>query len=84
MKIIITNCPNYDNTFSELQTCNVNTKDCENCEECLLQKVVKLCMDSVKTYNNEEFYDDDRDIFIGESIMAENILELFDIKTLDK
>lgn len=44
-------------------------------KECL-DIIYKICKEAVRTYDNEEFYEDDCDKFMGESIMAQRILDL--------
>ena len=43
-----------------------------------LEKIEMICKEAVRTYDNEEFYEDDCDRFLGESIMAQNVLEVID------
>ena len=42
-------------------------------EECL-NSIKDMCKAATRVYNNEEFYEDDCDRFMGECIMAERIL----------
>lgn len=44
-------------------------------QECL-DKIREKCEEAIKTYANEEFYEDDCDQFLGESNMAETILDI--------
>ena len=44
-------------------------------EECL-NAIKKACEQAVRIYDNEEFYEDDCDRFLGESTMAQKVLEL--------
>ena len=45
--------------------------------ECLRQ-IERVCSEAVKAYDNEEFYEDDCDTFMGESIMAQKVLEIIE------
>ena len=49
---------------------------------CTLEEVCdiikKKCEEAIKTYDNEEFYEDDCDMFLGEKSMAEDILEVLE------
>lgn len=42
----------------------------------LIEKIKKECQEAIDTYDKEQFYEDDCDIFKGEAIMANRILEL--------
>ena len=42
----------------------------------LLDIIRKKCEEAIKTYSNNEFYEDDCDLFLGESNMAETILDV--------
>ena len=46
-------------------------------EECL-EQIKKVCDEAIKSYDNEEFYEDDCDKFLGESNMAQNVMEIID------
>ena len=43
--------------------------------ECLRQ-IERICNDAIRTYDNEEFFEDDCERFMGESIMAQNVIEI--------
>ena len=43
--------------------------------ECI-SVVEKICDEAVRTYDNEEFYEDDCDRFLGESILAQRVLDI--------
>ena len=42
----------------------------------LIEEIRKKCEDAIETYARDEFYEDDCDIFLGESNMASIILDL--------
>lgn len=42
----------------------------------LIEKIKAECEEAINTYDREEFYEDDCDKFLGESFMAEKILDL--------
>ena len=49
---------------------------CNLQEACAMIK--EKCKEAIRIYDNEEFYEDDCDRFLGESAMAEEILEILD------
>ena len=42
----------------------------------LIEKIIRECQEAIDTYDKEQFYDDDCDIFKGEAIMANRIMQL--------
>lgn len=42
----------------------------------IINQIKEMCEQAIKNYDNEQFYDDDADIFMGESIMANRILNM--------
>ena len=42
----------------------------------LIEKIKAECQEAIDTYNKEQFYEDDCDKFLGESFMAQRILDL--------
>ena len=49
-----------------------------------IKQIIDKCYETIKTYDNEEFYEDDKDTFCGESIMAQRILEMFEIEEIEE
>ena len=45
-------------------------------EETLINKIKAECQEAIDTYDKEQFYEDDCDIFEGEAIMANRIMQL--------
>ena len=45
--------------------------------ECL-ERIEKVCQEAEQTYDNENFYEDDVDTFMGEASMARDVLEIID------
>ena len=45
-------------------------------EESLINKIKAECEEAINTYDREQFYEDDCDKFLGESFMAQRILDL--------
>lgn len=45
-----------------------------------INQIKEICEQAINTYNNEQFYDDDADIFMGENIMADRILNIISSK----
>lgn len=43
-----------------------------------LRRIEKICKNAVDTYDHEEFYEDDADKFLGESMMAQTVLDVID------
>lgn len=42
----------------------------------LIEKIIRECQEAIDTYDKEQFYEDDCDKFLGESFMAQRILDL--------
>lgn len=42
----------------------------------LIEKIKAECQEAIDTYDKEQFYEDDCDIFEGEAIMANRIMQL--------
>lgn len=84
MKYIIKNCPCNVTTENMCDWENTNETYCDNCTDCLLKQIVEKCKEAIKIYNNEEFYEDDCDSFLGESIMAQQILDLLEIEGIEE
>lgn len=42
----------------------------------LIEKLKAECQEAIDTYDKEQFYEDDCDIFKGEAIMANRIMQL--------
>lgn len=42
----------------------------------LINKIIRECQEAIDTYDKEQFYEDDCDKFMGESFMAQRILDL--------
>ena len=42
----------------------------------LIDLIRKECQEAIETYDQERFYEDDCDKFLGESFMAERVLNL--------
>ena len=42
----------------------------------LIEKIKAECQEAIDTYDKERFYEDDCDIFKGEAIMANRIMQL--------
>ena len=47
-------------------------------EESLINKIKTECQEAIDTYDREQFYEDDCDEFMGESLMAQRILDLIE------
>lgn len=45
-------------------------------EESLINKIKAECQEAIDTYDKGQFYEDDCDIFKGEAIMANRIMQL--------
>ena len=44
----------------------------------LIKKIREECSEAVRTYEQEEFYEDDCDRFMGESCIAQRVLEIIE------
>ena len=42
----------------------------------LIEQIKAECQEAIDTYDKEQFYEDDCDIFKGEAIMANRIMQL--------
>ena len=42
----------------------------------LIERIVRECQEAIDIYEKEQFYEDDCDIFEGEAIMANTIMQL--------
>ena len=84
-KYIIKNCPCFVEYENKLNLCRNGEGDgeCQNCTDCLLKQIVEKCKKAINTYDNGEYYEDDVDTFMGESIMAQSILDLLDISEVE-
>ena len=81
-KYVVKNCPCNVTTEDMCDWENTNETYCEDCTDCLIKQVIEKCNEAVRTYDNEEFYEDDCDRFLGESAFAQEILELFEIEEI--
>ena len=44
----------------------------------LINRIIRECQEAIDTYDKEQFYEDDCDKFLGESFMAQRILDLIE------
>ena len=81
---IIKNCPKAVSFPSETK-CEGTGKYCLEVptEKCLIKQIIKECEKSVNAYNNQEFFDDDADIFLGESLLGQRILYLIKAERIE-
>lgn len=42
----------------------------------LIERIIRECQEAMETYDKEQFYEDDCDIFEGEAIMANRIMTI--------
>lgn len=75
MTFMIKNCPRAISFLSETK-CEGTSKCCKDIpiEKCLLKQIVQECQEAIDRYDKNQFYDDDRDIFLGETMLASRIL----------
>ena len=64
-KYVVKNCPCNVTTEDMCDWENTNETYCEDCTDCLIIQVIEKCKEAIKTYDNEEFYEDDCDRFLG-------------------
>ena len=83
MSYIVKNCPAFTQTYEHCCNLDGNYK-CEGCTDCVIKQVIEECKQANDIYQKEEFYDDDRDVFMGQSNMANMILNMFDIEEINK
>ena len=81
---VIRNCPKAT-TFPSETKCEGTGKYCLEVpvEKCLLKQIVKECEKSVNSYNNQEFFDDDADIFLGESLLGQRLLYMIQAEWIE-
>lgn len=75
MTFVIKNCPKAISFPSEAK-CEGTGKYCKDIpiEKCLLKQIVQECQEATDRYEKNQFYDDDRDIFLGETMLSSRIL----------
>ena len=82
-KYIIKNCPCRMDLHEDDCFGHTGYYNCCACTDCVMKQVIDKCKETIKIYNNEEFYEDDADIFMGESNMASVILDMFNIQEVE-
>lgn len=90
-RYIIKNCPAFlfetlddEEQWAVKNACCYSECSCNEIYNCLLKQIVEKCEKAIKTYENEEFYEDDCDRFLGECSMARDILDLLDISEVEE
>lgn len=79
-KYVVKNCPVYKPEIYK-DCCDIDGNyKCKDIDNCLIKQVIEKCKEAISTYDNEEFYEDDCDYYLGQSHMAQEILELFEVK----
>ena len=53
---------------------------CKEIDNCIIKRMIAQCNEAIEVYDNEEFYEDDKDTFCSKSIMAQKIIDLFKIE----
>ena len=79
-KYIIKNCPCLYRGYRSDYECDSKGELCEEVTNCLLKQIVGKCLDAMKRFDNNEFYEDDLDFFMGKHCGAEEILDLLEIQ----
>lgn len=81
---IVKNCPAchpYDVFGRDNEgCCYLEMKYCKEVTNCLMKQIAEKCLDAIKTYDNNQFYEDDLDFFMGKHCGAEEILDLLEIQ----
>lgn len=60
------------------QTTDYNGNTVKWYEAELINKIIRECQEAIDTYGKEQFYEDDCDKFLGESFMAQRIMDLIE------
>ena len=88
-KYIITNCPTRFEPshkpkirYNSKLICCDNLEYCKDVNDCLPKRIVAECQEAMRVYDQTEYFEDDCDKFMGESFMAERILDMFNIKEI--
>lgn len=89
---IIRNCPCYNNErflsgfLDDKDTfCTYYSKKCQECTDCVMKQIVEKCKKIIFLNSNVDFVDEDAcKQAIGENVVANNILQLLDIRELNK
>ena len=83
---IVKNCPAFDNRIWIEPTCNINPCDCENITDCVIKQAIEKCKDSKLSYSNLGILRTacETNQAYGKAVIAEQILQLFDIEETNK
>ena len=85
---IIKNCPCYVNYEDKLHLCCDGQGDgeCQDCTDCVIKQVIEKCKDSKLSYSKLEILRTacETNQAYGKAVMAEQILQLFDIEEINK
>ena len=86
---VVKNCPAVTKDISLCYGTYKDSKTITSCKKldnskCVIKQIIEKCNDAIKIYDNDEFYEDDQDYFMGQSHFAQNILELFEIAEIEE
>ena len=83
-KFEVKNCPKAV-TFPTDTKCEGTSNFCRDVqiERCLLKQIIQECKEAIERYDKNQFYDDDRDIFLGECMLASRIMSKVKVEEVD-
>ena len=82
-KYIVKNCPAY---LGDEDYCTCYLEVCSDCTDCVIKQVIEKCKGSKLSYSNLEILRTacETNQAYGKAVMAEQILQLFDIEEINK
>ena len=95
MSYIVKNCPASSKDFRlncqgkayiDKYKCVCGLLECQNITDCVIKQVIEKCNDSKLSYSNLEILRNacETSEAYGEAVIAEQILQLFDIEEINK
>jgi hypothetical protein len=88
MSYIVLNCPSCiisPSCCAKYHIDNGHAKDCQDIEDCVIKQVIEKCKDSKLSYSKLEILRTacETNQAYGKAVMAEQILQLFDIEEIN-
>ena len=86
MSYIVKNCPCYTSKGGYYDCWANQDTWCENITDCVIKQVIEKCKDSKLSYSNLEILRTacETSEAYGKAVIAEQILQLFDIEEINK
>ena len=87
--MIVKNCPACiisPGCCAKYHIDNGHAKDCQDIEDCIIKQVIEKCKDSKLSYSNLGILRTacETNQAYGKAVMAEQVLQLFDIEEINK